>query len=110
MIGDETLETTKVKGQVYLIYAKAVGWGVSVSILLLQIVTQVFSIGTNFWLAAWSDDPDSGIPEVRNVYLGVYGGLGGASAVTVGISSLLVTIGGLFASSKLHSKMLNRSS
>ena len=107
LIGAETLETTKVNRQVYIIYAKAVGLGVSVTILLLQVVTQVFSLGTNFWLAAWSDDPDSGIPEVRNVYLGVYGGLGGASAITVGISSLLVTIGGLFASSKLHSRMLN---
>ena len=37
---------------------------------------QIFSVGTNVWLAKWSDDPDSTQVPVRNLYLGVYGGLG----------------------------------
>ena len=62
--------------------------------------------GTNFWLAAWSDDPDSAIPSIRDMYLGVYGGLGAASAITVMFSSLLTLLGGLAASNKLHTAML----
>ena len=57
-------------------------------------------------MAAWSDDPDSAIPSVRDLYLGVYGGLGAASAITVMFSSLLTLLGGLAASNKLHTAML----
>lgn len=76
----ENLETTSVKSHVYVSYAKAVGVSVAVSTLFLMILNQIFSVGTNFWLAAWSDDPDSAIPKIRNTYLGVYGALGGKIA------------------------------
>ena len=106
MIVGETLETKKVSRKVYWIYAQAVGLVVTLTTILLMIANQGFTLGTNFWLAEWSDDPDSAIPSVRNLYLGVYGGLGAASSVTVMLSSLLVTLGGLSASSKLHNAML----
>lgn len=103
----EHLETSKVSSGVYLAYAKAVRISVAVTIVLTNVLTQVFSVGTNFWLAEWSDDPNSSEPTQRNTYLGVYGALGGASALTIMASSLFVTIGGLHASSKLHNKMLD---
>ena len=106
LIVGETLETKKVSRKVYWIYAQAVGLVVTLTTILLMIANQGFTLGTNFWLAEWSDDPDSAIPSVRNLYLGVYGGLGAASSVTVMLSSLLVTLGGLSASSKLHNAML----
>ena len=59
-------------------------------------------------MAAWSDDPDSAIPSIRDMYLGVYGGLGAASAITVMFSSLLTLLGGLAASNKLHTAMLGQ--
>ena len=81
MITKEVLETKSVNKEVYITYAKAVGLWVTFFTLLLQVVTQVFSVGTNFWLAAWSDDPDSAIPKVRDTYLGVYGALGAGSSI-----------------------------
>ena len=102
----ETLETKKVNKKVYFIYAQAVGIIVTLATITLMIANQGFSLGTNFWLAEWSDDPDSAIPKVRNMYLGIYGGLGAASAFTVMAKSLLVALGGLNASSKLHNTML----
>ena len=45
-----------------------------------------------------SDDPKSAEPPVRDLYLGVYGALGGLSAITIMVSSLLVAVGGLNAS------------
>ena len=81
MITKEVLETKSVNKEVYITYAKAVGLWVTFFTLLLQVVTQVFSVGTNFWLAAWSDDPDSVAPKVRDTYLGVYGALGAGSSI-----------------------------
>jgi len=53
-----------------------------------------------------SDDQNSAEISVRNLYLGVYGALGGLSAIAIMISSLFVAVGGLNASSKLHNTML----
>jgi hypothetical protein len=50
---DEKIETTAVKKDVYFYYARAVGISVAVGTLILQIVNQGFSLGTNFWLAKW---------------------------------------------------------
>ena len=63
-------------------------------------------MSTNFWLAEWSDDPESAVPAVRDLYLGVYGALGAGSAVMVVSSSLITALGGLNASSKLHNNMV----
>ncbi|TRY70343.1 hypothetical protein TCAL_02430 [Tigriopus californicus] len=106
LIVEEKLETKAVSMGVYLYYARAIGLLVTLSILVLYGVNQGFSVGTNVWLAKWSDDPDSAIPSIRNMYLGVYGLLGGASALTVMLVYLIVTIGGLNASTKLHNNIL----
>ena len=67
---EENLETKQVSWSVYKIYAKSVGLSLTLWVLVLMIVNQVLSVGTNFWLAEWSDDPDSSIPSVRDTYLG----------------------------------------
>ena len=103
----EKVETKAVKRAVYMKYAKSVGVCAVVAIFILQTFDQAFTIGTNLWLAKWSDDPNSAVPEVRDLYLGVYGALGSASAFMIMISSLLASIEGLRASSKLHSTMLD---
>ena len=74
--------------------------------LNLDIHFQIFSVSTNLWLAQWSDDPDSAVISVRNTYLGVYGALGAGTAISIMSMSLIVAIGGLNASSKLHNNML----
>ena len=63
-------------------------------------------MGTNLWLSEWSDDPTSAQPAVRNLYLGVYGALGAASALTICLASVITAVGGLNASTILHDNML----
>ena len=45
MIKSETLETKKVNSKVYWVYAKAVGLLVALTIFLLMIVNQGFTLG-----------------------------------------------------------------
>ena len=106
LIQDEKVETKAVEMAVYGYYFRAVGICTVVNIFVLNILTQVFSIGTNIWLSAWSDDPNSAEVATRNMYLSVYGVLGVLSAVVLGYSTVVAAVGGLNASTKLHDTML----
>ena len=106
LIQDEKVETRAVEMAVYAFYFNAVGLVAVFSIFLLNIISQACSIGTNVWLSAWSDDPNSAETATRNMYLSVYGVLGFASASFLGGIALYVAVGGLNASSLLHDKML----
>ena len=106
LIQDEKVETRAVEMAVYAFYFNAVGLVAVFSIFLLNVISQACSIGTNVWLSAWSDDPNSAETGTRNMYLSVYGVLGFASASFLGGIALYVAIGGLSASSLLHDKML----
>lgn len=57
-------------------YFKSVGLTFSLVVLLGTIANQAFSIYSNTWLAEWADHPNSNDPATRDLYLGVYGGLG----------------------------------
>ena len=56
----------------------------------------------------WSDDDTSVIPNVRNMYLGVYGTLGVLQSATVMIATLFFGIFTLNAAVTLHNTMLMR--
>lgn len=45
-------------------------------IILGGVANQAFSVYSSMWLSDWSDDPDNSVPHIRDLYLGVYGGLG----------------------------------
>lgn len=64
------------KWKVYSHYLKSIGWFLAVSTILMNGVFQSFSICSNVWLSVWSNDNDSAVPENRDMYLGVYAGLG----------------------------------
>ena len=103
----EFLETKAVDKAVYSFYFKAVGVQITVYILLLNIIQQALSIGTNVWLSEWSDDPEAGEVKVRNIYLSVYGVLGVLTAVVFCVVNLATALGGLNASTLLHDKMVS---
>ena len=63
----EFLETKAVDRAVYSFYFKAVGVQITVYILLLNIIQQALSIGTNVWLSEWSDDPQAGEVKLRKI-------------------------------------------
>ena len=110
LIETEKLEVGGVKWEVYAYYAKSIGWFYSIGTLLLYLVYQGFSVGSNIWLSDWSTDPlaISGDVPTRNKYLAVYGVLGLLQALGIMVAVSCVMIGTLLASSKLHETMLNR--
>ena len=71
----------------------------------MQIVYQTCSILTNWWLTVWTEDDD---PEKQGLYLGVYGGLGGAMTVCLFFVTIIISLSTLTASKRMHRNQLNR--
>lgn len=77
LIETEKAETGSVKWDVYKHYLKSIGWTLSVATVILNIVFQFFSIGSNVWLSKWSSDNETATDTgKRNMYLGVYAAFG----------------------------------
>lgn len=81
LIEAEKAETGSVKWDVYKHYLKSIGIFLTAITLILNMVFQGFSIGSNVWLSYWSNDDELVVNNVtntakRDLYLGVYGALG----------------------------------
>lgn len=60
LIDTEKSETGSVKWDVYKHYLKSIGIVLSISTVILNMIFQGFSIGSNMWLSRWSSDPNAG--------------------------------------------------
>lgn len=60
LIDTEKSETGSVKWDVYKHYLKSIGIILSISTVVLNMIFQGFSIGSNMWLSRWSSDPNAG--------------------------------------------------
>ncbi|KAK9886060.1 hypothetical protein WA026_014842 [Henosepilachna vigintioctopunctata] len=113
LIDAEKTETGSVSLNVYKHYLKSIGIALTVATVILNMVFQAFSVGSNFWLVKWSGDPDLVRPdnttdvEKRNIYLGVYGALGVGQVLSTFLSSLALFIGTLSAAKLLHELLLS---
>ncbi|XP_046388373.1 multidrug resistance-associated protein 1 isoform X3 [Ischnura elegans] len=105
LIEAEKAETGRVKWRVYSHYLKSIGVFLSTATILLNMIFQGFSIGSNFWLSAWSNDNSTTDSSRRDMYLGVYGALGVGQAVTCVIAALMINIGILNAAALMHNSM-----
>lgn len=77
LIETEKSETGSVKWDVYKHYLKSIGWTLSVATVILNMVFQSFSIGSNVWLSKWSNDNETANDTgKRDMYLGVYAAFG----------------------------------
>ncbi|CAK1540433.1 unnamed protein product [Leptosia nina] len=81
LIEAEKAETGSVKWAVYKQYLTSVGVMASIVTFLMNMVLQLFQVGSNYWLAKWSNDTQMLVNGTvdkarRDMYLGVYGGLG----------------------------------
>jgi ATP-binding cassette subfamily C (CFTR/MRP) protein 1 len=69
---------------------KSIGWSLSLATVLLNMIFQSFSIGSNIWLSKWSSDQnvqnDTGL---RDMYLGVYGAFGAGQGRNFVLFSIL---------------------
>ncbi|XP_047989436.1 multidrug resistance-associated protein 1 isoform X3 [Leguminivora glycinivorella] len=114
LIESEKAETGSVKWSVYKHYLMSVGVMASVVTVLMNLVLQVFQVGSNYWLAVWSNDPEmidnsTGLvdKEKRDLYLGVYGGLGVGQAFTSFFTDLIPSLACLKAAMFVHASLLD---
>ncbi|GAB1859186.1 Multidrug resistance-associated protein 1 isoform X7 [Camponotus japonicus] len=111
LIEVEKTETGSVKWKVYSHYLKSIGWFLSISTIVMNAIFQSFSIGSNIWLSAWSNDNMTHVNGTidtarRDMYLGVYGVLGLGQAIFVVLSQTALAVGCLRGSKLLHSELL----
>nr|AKC34057.1 ABCC1-like protein [Spodoptera litura]AKC34899.1 ABCC1-like protein [Spodoptera litura] len=111
LIEAEKAETGSVKWGVYKHYLMSVGVLSSVITVLMNLILQVFQVGSNYWLTEWANDDKmlvNGTVDTkrRDMYLGVYGGLGIGQVVSVSVSSLALYLGTLAAARALHAALL----
>ncbi|NWS18057.1 MRP1 protein, partial [Pachyramphus minor] len=104
----DTAKTGRVKVSVYWDYMKAIGLFMSFLSIFLFLCNHIASLASNYWLSLWTDDPViNGTQPYTNVRLGVYGALGISQGIAVFGYSMVVSIGGIFASRHLHHNLLH---
>eukprot|EP00095_Tigriopus_kingsejongensis_P003830 maker-scaffold2698_size13172-snap-gene-0.3 protein:Tk03830 transcript:maker-scaffold2698_size13172-snap-gene-0.3-mRNA-1 annotation:"multidrug resistance-associated protein 1 isoform x4" len=110
LIEKEIAETGSVGLSVYGYYMKNIGWFGVVAGFAMQLIYQISSVGTNYWLNVWTEGVfgNSSEPQYRNLYLGVYGGLGFCQAFSTMLLSIVLAISTLNASKQMHKTMLHR--
>ncbi|XP_013142439.1 PREDICTED: multidrug resistance-associated protein 1 [Papilio polytes] len=112
LIEVEKTETGSVKWTVYKHYLTSVGVLASVVTILMNLVLQLFQVGSNYWLSEWSNDKtiisENGTLDKskRDLYLGVYGGLGVGQALASIFADLLPYLGCWRAAMILHALLL----
>lgn len=89
---------------VFWAYAKSVKVYLAVGIVLFIVLAEIASVASGIWLASWSSANVTSDAE-RDMYLGVYGGLGVTQATCVLISSLCLAVGSKIASRYLHENL-----
>ncbi|XP_073949376.1 multidrug-Resistance like Protein 1 isoform X4 [Choristoneura fumiferana] len=112
LIESEKAETGGVKWSVYKHYLMSVGVMASVITVVMNMVLQVFQVGSNYWLARWSNDDRMLVnntvnTELRDLYLGVYGGLGVGQALTSYFTDLIPALACLGAARFVHADLLD---
>jgi len=74
-----------VKWSVFLSYARALGYKMSVFLLIAYILSEACAMFSNIWLSKWTEDRDLQNASISNTtffkhkmnsYLGVYGSFG----------------------------------
>uniref|UniRef100_A0A8C2DEB2 Multidrug resistance-associated protein 1 n=1 Tax=Cyprinus carpio TaxID=7962 RepID=A0A8C2DEB2_CYPCA len=105
----KTKSADAVKLSVFWEYMKAIGLPLSIFSVFLFFCHQLSSLGSNYWLSLWTDDPViNNTQPNREMRLGVYGALGISQGqiVVLFCYSVAVSVGGIVASRYLHQTML----
>ncbi|XP_062549081.1 multidrug resistance-associated protein 1-like isoform X2 [Armigeres subalbatus] len=110
LIEKEESATGAVTFGVYLQYLKAVGLSLGFWAIVLNAINQASGVYASMWLSEWSEDPEAITDtSVRDMYLGVYGALGGVQAIALFIGTIALGLGCLKAAKELHNNLLESS-
>ncbi|XP_070269018.1 multidrug resistance-associated protein 1 isoform X1 [Myotis yumanensis] len=108
MMEADKAQTGQVKLSVYWDYMKAIGLFISFLSIFLFLCNHVAALSSNYWLSLWTDDPIvNGTQKHTKVRLSVYGALGISQGLAVFGYSMALSIGGIFASRRLHLDLLH---
>ena len=106
LIEKEAVETGSVKLKVYFYYMKAIGIIGTLVVVFFQVAFTGSSIMANYWLNWWTQDK---FPDYDyKFYLGVYGAIGGAQAISILLLMGIFGFISLNGSKVLHKNMLMR--
>ncbi|KAL5009946.1 hypothetical protein ScPMuIL_012251 [Solemya velum] len=116
LIEEENVEVGQVKLGVFMQYARSVGLGWSILIIVLYGLYAACVVAANILLSKWTDDDilsNRSLPgnssvyrEQNDFYLGIYGGLGMGQVVLILLFTVVSVVRSVKASRKLHSDML----
>uniref|UniRef100_A0A182J6S8 ABC-type glutathione-S-conjugate transporter n=1 Tax=Anopheles atroparvus TaxID=41427 RepID=A0A182J6S8_ANOAO len=110
LIGIEESATGAVTWDVYRKYIKSIGLQFGLWSVVFSAINQGSGIFSSIWLTDWSEDPEAITDtSVRDMYLGVYGALGGVQSIALFLGSVLIALGCLKAARKSHDKLLESS-
>ncbi|XP_058061275.1 multidrug resistance-associated protein 1-like [Anopheles bellator] len=110
LIEKEESATGAVTWLVYKKYISAIGFQFGFWSVVFSIINQGSGIYSSMWLTDWSEDPEAITDtSVRDMYLGVYGALGGVQSIALFIGSVLLALGCLKAAKESHEKLLDSS-
>lgn len=76
MIAKEESAVGSVGIGIYIRYFQSIGLLYTILTIVCGIANQVIQVYSNTWLSQWSAHPEANSPEIRDLYLGVYGALG----------------------------------
>uniref|UniRef100_A0AAG5CWJ4 ABC-type glutathione-S-conjugate transporter n=2 Tax=Anopheles atroparvus TaxID=41427 RepID=A0AAG5CWJ4_ANOAO len=110
LIEKEESATGAVTWAVYKKYVTAIGFQFGFWSVIFSAINQGANIYSSMWLTDWSEDPEAITDtSVRDMYLGVYGALGGVQGIALFIGSVLLALGCLKAAAEAHDKLLESS-
>ncbi|XP_017461230.1 PREDICTED: multidrug resistance-associated protein 1-like, partial [Rhagoletis zephyria] len=101
----------------YITYFKSYTWTWCAIILLGFVAKQLAAVGSNVWLAVWSNDKlhgGNGTEQndedlaLRNVRLGVYAALGVTQGICVAVGSISLAIATIKSSVTFHRRLFDR--
>ncbi|KAF5303469.1 hypothetical protein FQA39_LY09932 [Lamprigera yunnana] len=107
LIEDEKVEEGSVKLNVFTFYFKSIGILFTIATTVCHIMYQMYNVGASIWLSIWASHTNATIDE-RDVYLGVYAGLGLGQVLCMFLSAVSLYVGCLNGSHLLHNVLLHR--
>ncbi|XP_021203914.2 multidrug resistance-associated protein 1 isoform X3 [Bombyx mori] len=108
----EKSERGSVSWMVYKHYLKNIGVLAAAATILMNVVLQLFHIGSSYWLAEWSDNENEVVNSTmnlnqRNKYLAVYAGLGMGQAISSFLADLIPYLACWRAAKVIHELLLD---
>ena len=110
LIEKEEVMTGSVSFKVYLHYMQSLGMAGGLMALLGQTLVTSSSYMASYWVSLWTSNKygNASLPANRDLYLGVYGGIGLFQSLVLMAHSAVLSVTTLNAARALHNKMLSR--